>query len=75
MSTKNRKKARKSPPGAADGEERRRMDKGADGGVVITALQVIEPGILGKVLAIRSNFALWPLVFRSENQGRFVWLQ
>jgi hypothetical protein len=48
------------------------VDKTADCGVVITGLQVIESSILGADIAVGSIFALLPLVFKTENQGRFV---
>ena len=41
------------------------VDKSADLGIVITGLQVIEPGILGSIFAIPSLFALSPLVFKT----------
>ena len=56
----------------AGGDEGVGVDKSADCGVVITALQVIEPGILGADMAIGAIFVLLPLVFKTENQGRFV---
>ena len=48
------------------------VDETADGGIVITGLQIIESGILGADIATRSFWALSPLVFETENQGRFV---
>jgi hypothetical protein len=48
------------------------VEEAADLGVVITGLQVIEPGILGADIAIGAIFALLPLVFKTENQGCIV---
>ena len=48
------------------------VEETTDLGVVITRLQVIESGILGADIAIGTIFALLPLVFKTENQGRFV---
>jgi hypothetical protein len=48
------------------------IDESANLGIVITGLQVIEPGILGAEIATRSFLALSPLVFKNENQGRIV---
>jgi hypothetical protein len=42
------------------------VDEAADGGVVITALQIIEAGILGAEIATRSFLALSPLVFKRK---------
>ena len=55
----------------AGGDEGVGVDEAADLGVVITALQIIEPGILGKGLAIQSIFALLPLVFEYRKPEAF----
>ena len=47
------------------------VEESTDCGVVITTLQVIEAGILGGRLAIRSIFARLPLVFESQKPGAF----
>ena len=52
----------------AGGDEGIGVDKSAVCGIVITGLQIIEPGILGGVLAIRSIFARLPLVLKPQNQ-------
>ena len=53
----------------AGGNEGVGVDKSADGGVVITALQVIEAGILGADMAIGTIFVLLPLVFKNRKPG------
>lgn len=47
----------------AGGDEGIGVDEAADGRVVITGLQIIEPGILGADMAIGTIFVLLPLVF------------
>ena len=47
------------------------VDKSADCGVIITALQVIEAGILGRGLAKRSFLPCCPWFSKPENQGAF----
>ena len=58
----------------AGGDEGVGVDEAADGGIIISGLQIIEAGILGAEIATRSFLALSPLVFETENQGRFAWL-
>lgn len=47
----------------AGGDEGIGVDKSADGGVVITALQVIEPGILGGTLAKMTFLSLTGIAY------------
>ena len=54
----------------AGGDEGIGVDKSADGGVVITALQIIEAGILGGELARRPLLPC-PWFSKIKNQGRF----
>ena len=53
----------------AGGNECVCIDESADGGIVVTALQIIESGISDGRLARRPFFAPSPLVFKTENQG------
>ena len=55
----------------AGGDEGIGVDESAPGGIVITALEVIEACFLDGCTAIRSNFALSPQVFKHENLGWF----
>ena len=55
----------------AGGDEGVGVDKSADGGVVITALQVIEAGILGGVLANAPFLSNHPWFSEKRKPGAF----
>ena len=53
----------------AGGDERVGVEEAADGGVVIAALQIIEPGILGGRLAILSFLPCLWFLLKPETLG------